>query len=115
MGDAILEVLKQGGAIIWPILGIVNMMLGWFLWSLKARFPSAERMGKLEDRMKTVETKLENLPSSHAIYALGREIEMLHGDVKSLKTAITSTNDTMKAVQKQTAMLIQHHIDLEKK
>ena len=115
MGAEVVETLRIIGSIFWPILGFVNMLIGWFLWSLKGRFPSAERVASLEDRMKTVETKIDNMPSTHAMYSLGREIETLHGDVKSLKTALQGFDQSTKGIQRQLGMLIQHHIDLEKK
>lgn len=107
MGAEIVEILRIGAAILWPLLAAVNMLIGWFIWSLKGRFPSAERVSKLEERMKSVEVKIENMPSTHAIWTL-------HGDVKALNKELEGFKETMGAANRNLDLLLQHQINMGK-
>lgn len=85
-------------------LSIISTVYAVALFVLRRSFATVEAVGKLDERLRSIETQQSNLPSQAEFNALKEEMYELRGDLKE-------TNAGLRAVSHQNQLMLEKTIN----
>ena len=107
----------------WPVLGILaTLFYGWGIYHLSQRFASKKELESvrteqesMSGRLEKLEKRMETVPDAETMHKIALSLAEVRGDLKSVRERMGGVETAISGIREQVNMLVQHHLELEKK
>ncbi|MBK8157973.1 MAG: DUF2730 family protein [Rhodospirillaceae bacterium] len=97
------------------VVGLLNLPIAWFLWSLRKAFASKEEVATLRTKQELLAKQLEGVPSGGDIAKLQVQLAEIHGDHKALSATMEGMKDSMDGVKGSVQLISEHLLNAKVK
>ncbi|HYH17589.1 MAG TPA: DUF2730 family protein [Azospirillum sp.] len=89
------ELVKWG----WAIVLLINLFLGWLLWSMRAAFVPRADFDKLATRVALIEQELRHLPTHKDFAVLRDDVAQLEGKVDAQQQLLAGISASVRRIE----------------
>ena len=97
-----------------PITAVINIMVGGFMWVLRASFVRQADFTVLEGRVHKIENEMAHLPSHRHVSDLALTVEKLHGEIKAFEARLQGLHEVLKRVERPLNLMLEQQLDHDK-
>ncbi len=100
----------------WPVLGVIaTLFYGWGIYHLSRRFVTKEEyeavrteQENMSGRLESLERRMETVPDSETMHRIALSLAEVRNRMDGMDTSIGG-------IKEQINMLVQHHLDQERR
>ncbi|MGD9539076.1 MAG: DUF2730 family protein [Alphaproteobacteria bacterium] len=93
----------------WPIgLFVVNGALGWFIWSMSARFATKRELQAVEAATAELRGRVESLPTATAVHELALTVAKVQGQIERIDAQVDGVEKLVTRVERAVARQEEH-------
>jgi hypothetical protein len=105
---------------------VLQGVMAWVVWSLRKQFMTREscdgrcgqveeRQSKADSRMTEMEAAQRSMPTAKDINSLNGKLGGIEGEIKALLATVRGQADTMRRIEHPLNLLLEHHLNGERK